>query len=222
MLRTALTVGALLLIPASAYAQTAVGIGQASSNSASQAISGSSSGVTINNPGNIVSQGFNRVRQSGSLRTTADAYAPGLAASAVNTCLGSSSLGFGITGFGFSGGTTHPDMPCNLRMYSAALLATGNKGAAAAVLCHDPHVYNAFAAVGVQCPLMPHGYASVNHRGTSTPGSVPLPPPAPRATYIPVNGTGHARSGRESYEHQEARAAASRLQDEYRRNGALR
>ena len=213
--------GTLLLIPASAYAQhhgrptttnnTGIGIGQASSTSASQAISGSSSGVTINNPSNVVSQGFNRVRQLGSLRTTADAYAPGLAASAVDTCLGSSSLGFGITGFGLSGGTTHPDMPCNLRMYSAALLATGNKGAAAAVLCHDPHVYNAFAAVGIRCPLMPHGYAEV------------------RATYVPApqpNGAvqvlGETSHGSWSHEHQEARAAASRLQDEYRRNGALR
>ena len=213
MFRTILALGALCLIPASAYAQprgtttnTGIGIGQASSNSASQAISGSSSGVTINNPANVVSQGFNRVRQSGSLRTTANAFAPQLAASAVGTCLGSTSLGFGITGFGLSGGSTHPDMPCNLRMYSAALLATGNKGAAAAVLCHDPHVYNAFAAVGVQCPLRPNGYAPV---------------PAPRATYIPINGQAiEVRA--ESYEHQEARAAAHRLQDEYRRNGALR
>ena len=109
-------------------------------------------------------------------------------------------------------------MPCNLRMYSAALLATGNKGAAAAVLCHDPHVYNAFAAVGVQCPLVPHGYATrtVGAPGPTAPG--PLPPPAPRATYVPVNGQAiEVRA--ESYEHQEARAAAARLQDEYRRNG---
>ena len=103
-------------------------------------------------------------------------------------------LGFGVTGFGSRGGTTHPDMPCNLRMYSAALLATGNKGAAAAVLCHDPHVYNAFAAVGMQCPLMPHGYA--RGQGNLHPCR-PLPPPAPRATYVPVNGRGRRGPGGE-------------------------
>ena len=123
-------------------------------------------------------------------------------------------MGFGVTGFGFSGGTTHPDMPCNLRMYSAALLAVGAKAAAAAVLCYDPHVYNAYAGVGIPCPVMPNGYRPVV---------------APRAVYVPANGEPVPINGqairvnaeyndRASYEHQEARAAAQRLQAIYRLN----
>ena len=119
-------------------------------------------------------------------------------------------MGFGITGFGLSGGSTYEDEACNLRMYSALLLSMGQKTAAAAVLCYDARVYNSFAVAGVPCPIVPRGYATVNHQ-----------PVAARS--IPVNG--HVQvlgEAPESYEHQEARAAARRLQDEYRRNGALR
>jgi hypothetical protein len=190
---------------------TAIGIGQASAGASSGSQAVSQSGVTINNPANIVSQGFNRVRQSGSLRTTANAFAPQLTSSAVGTCLGSTSFGIGLTGFGFSGGTTHPDMACNLRLYSQALLAVGAKAAAAAVLCYDPYVYNAYAGVGIPCPVMPNGYRPVA-----------APIVAPRATYIPANGqviqVNSEYNDRASYELQEARAAATRLQAVYRLN----
>ena len=62
-------------------------------------------------------------------------------------------------------------------MYSQALLAVGAKSAAAAVLCYDPYVYNAYAGVGIPCPVMPNGYRPVA-----------APIVEPRAVYVPANG----------------------------------
>jgi hypothetical protein len=158
------------LLPVAAFGQTAIGVGQSASQSSAVSVSSAQGGnVTFNNPASVTTSNFNRVRQSGSLRTTANAFAPQLTASAVNTCLGSTSFGIGVTGFGISGGSTHKDRECNLRMYSAMLLQLGQRDAAAAVLCHDPSVYNAFAAVGIRCPLVPDGYAVVGYPAGTQP-----------------------------------------------------
>jgi hypothetical protein len=116
--------------------------------------------VTFNQPGQTTATNTiaTRTRSSGSLRTTANAFAPQLVASAVGTCLGSVSSGVGATGFGFSFGTTVPDKSCDLRMFSEALLKAGQRNAATAILCKDPNVYQAFTSVGITCPLVPDGY----------------------------------------------------------------
>jgi len=208
--------------------------------------------VTFNQPGVTTStnSAITRNRSSGSLRTTANAFAPALVASAVGTCLGSVSSGVGATGFGFSFGTTVPDKSCDIRMFSEALLKAGQRNAATAILCRDRNVYDAFVAVGITCPLVPDGYQIVGQPPGTQPyqlvqgefiTGVPEAQPATRRArirrqtnaviptgrgeYIPapqsMNTVGPTMADRVNLEQAEASAAAARLKEEYAREKSL-
>lgn len=135
----------VVLAPHAAKAQTGLGVGISGSQSgaAAQAISG----IQINNPG------FVQTKQKGRVDTTANALAPALAASAVNTCLGSWSLGVGVTGLGLSGGSTYLENHCEARLTATLLAQMGAKPAAVNALCANPIAYDALTASGYRCPF---------------------------------------------------------------------
>lgn len=142
---------------------TAAG-GRASANNA----------LTVNNniPSTFTSNSVQRVRNSGSVRTTASVFAPQLVASSVGTCAGSVSSGVGWTGAGLSFGFTVPDVACDIRMASEALLKAGLRDAAVIVLCREPHSFAALQAQGYACPIAPAGYQIVQPAPTGYPEPV--------------------------------------------------
>jgi hypothetical protein len=245
---TSLTVIAAL-IASTSLASAQVGVGQAVSGSSSSAgaVSVSRGGrggqggvgvgqggsvrssntVNFNNGGRSAVENNTRYRSSGSLRTTSTAVAPQLVASAVGTCLGSAGIGIGATGWGFSAGTTIPDKNCDLRMFSEALLKTGQRVAATAILCRNAEAYLAMTSVGLRCPIVPDGYQVAAYQQPSvhpfqqqvvvTKASYA---PAPTYDRVPVyvqpaTSRRVEAPSRYSHEQQQASLAAKRLEGEY-------
>lgn len=138
---------AFLLLSTSALAQTATSGSNANSGSYSQAGAAivqdqSNRGISVNN---------NSVP-----RQAPAVGAPGLAAAAIETCLGSVSIGASGPGAGLSFGTTVPDDNCNARLNARALQALGHPSAAIVLLCqNDPNIAGALAAEGFRCPSKP-------------------------------------------------------------------
>jgi hypothetical protein len=144
-----------------------VGVANSSSKSGAVAIGGgnanaaggkANSALTINNPANTSSS--QSVSGTQTLRTTPNAYAPGLAAAGLETCLGSVSGGGSWIGTGFSFGTTIPDPGCAARLDARTLWSMGLKKAAVARLCQGTDIYNSMPEVCYE--YMPHqraGYA---------------------------------------------------------------
>lgn len=150
---------AMLAAP-SVRAQTATGTGTANSSSSSGAVAivgptATSSQIIFNGGGNTNS----RVRQSGSLKTTPNAIAPGLGAAGVETCYGPGvSGGLSVTGFGASFGVGQFDQDCNARLYSRTLFAMGHKNAALQLLINESGMVQRAFGVGA-------GGAAVTNRG---------------------------------------------------------
>lgn len=175
-----------------ASAQT-IGIGLGQSQSSSGASAGASAvsnnGITFNSPAYV------QTKQKGRVATTANGFAPALAASAVNTCLGSWSAGVGITGLGLSGGSTYLEKHCEARMTGTLLAQMGAKQAGLLALCANPIAYDALAASGVRCP-----FGSGNHYAAAeTVQAQPAPITMTRRQY-------------EAYQRQQAAAAAPVVQ----------
>jgi hypothetical protein len=84
-------------------------------------------------------------------RNTPSVFAPGLASAGVESCLGSSSMGGSVAGFGISFGSTMVDRGCQIRLYARTLFALGYRRAATQILCNDPEVMQALAFEGVSC-----------------------------------------------------------------------
>lgn len=137
----------LLLFPTYAFSQTATSGSVAGSNSMSQA----GAAIMQDQTNRSVSVSNNSVpRQAPSMG------APGLAAAAIETCLGSISIGASGPGAGLSFGTTVPDENCNARLNARALQALGHGNAGLVLLCqNDPNIANALAATGYVCPSPP-------------------------------------------------------------------
>ena len=99
------------------------------------------------------------------------AFAPGLAAAGIETCLGSVSAAGSGAGFGLSFGTTVTDNGCNIRLYSRTLWSYGLRRAAVALLCTDPTVSAALRQEGACIDLaadpvpapMQHGLSMSEH-----------------------------------------------------------
>lgn len=87
-------------------------------------------------------------------RQHATAFAPGLTSSAVETCFGSASAGFGSAWFGgFTGATTYKDYSCERRLNARVLAQLGAKDAGLTILCRgDQEIAAAFEATGLHCP----------------------------------------------------------------------
>lgn len=77
--------------------------------------------------------------------------APSLATSG-ETCMGSTSVGGSAAGIGLAIGTTWDSAECQRRMNSQQLRLLGQNDAALALLCQNPGVADALAAVGKRCP----------------------------------------------------------------------
>ena len=84
-------------------------------------------------------------------RNTPSVFAPGLAAAGIESCLGSSSMGGSVAGFGISFGSTMVDRGCQIRLYARTLNALRYRRAATQILCNDPEVMQALAYEGVSC-----------------------------------------------------------------------
>lgn len=130
---------------------TATGTGTANSSSSSGAVAvggagSASANVIFNNPGRTDS----RIRQSGSLRTTPNAIAPGLGAAGVETCYGPGvSGGLSVTGFGASFGAGQWDIACNRRLNARTLWSMGAKREALIIMANEPEVASAMMQTGM-------------------------------------------------------------------------
>ena len=138
-----------ILFSTNVLAQTATGTGTANANSGSYSQSGAA--IMQDQTNRSISVSNNSIpRQAPSMG------APGLAAAAIETCLGSVSIGASGPGAGLSFGTTVPDDNCNARLNARALQALGHPSAAIVLLCqNDPNIAGALAAEGFRCPSRP-------------------------------------------------------------------
>jgi hypothetical protein len=137
--------------PAWAQSSMGTGVGVARSTSRSQAISGQGgTGVGIGgNPSATITTNSS-VPADQTVRSVPSAFAPGLAAAGLETCLGSVSGGGAFVGTGFSFGTTIPDPGCAARLDARTLWSMGLKKAAVARLCLNGDIYRAMPEVCVQ------------------------------------------------------------------------
>lgn len=191
----------LLASPSYSQTSTAVGVGSATSNSASQASSvaigggaskatggKSSSALTINNngtPSGTVTGVNTNVSGTSTVKNVPAVFAPGLTAAGLETCLGSVSGGASAIGFGATFGTTIPDPGCAARLDARTLWSFGLKKAAVARLCLTAEIQRSMPDVCAQ--NAPRG-SYVAAAAAVTPGAVtgsafyarvPLPEPAP-------------------------------------------
>lgn len=145
MFRNALVAAvAALLFTTPALAQLADS--SSGSRSTGVGISGAQSGAVAAPNQEII---FNS-RNPDSLDTTASAIPPDLTAG-TNPCVGSTSLGGGITGFNLSGGTTWTDPGCERRALSALMYSYGLEEASVLILaCGDQQVRNALELTGTE------------------------------------------------------------------------
>lgn len=150
---------------------TALGVGQSASQSSAGALAGanSSNALIFNSPSHVTTNTRGRIVQ------TVPGIGPALAASAVNTCLGSVSAGVGVTGLGLSFGSTYLEKHCEARMTGTLLNQMGAKQAGLLALCHNPMAYDAMAASGIRCPF-----------GSGSGGYQPQPVAAPAVVAAPA------------------------------------
>src|SRR6516165_5708551 len=153
----------LLTVGGHAYAQTAVGVGvgtansQSSSQSGAVAIGGGNANATGGRGGNAraVSTGSTAVLSQSvpanqSITNVPTAFAPGLTAAGLETCLGSVSGGGSWLGTGISLGGTIPDPGCATRLDARTLWSMGLKKAAVARLCLNSDIYRSMPEVCIR------------------------------------------------------------------------
>jgi len=107
---------------------TAIGGGNATGGNAR-----SSNNLSINSnvPANTASSVTSHLNE----KNVPAVFAPGLTAAGIETCLGSVSGGGAAMGWGFSFGSTVPDVGCQARLDARTLWAFGLKAAAVARMC---------------------------------------------------------------------------------------
>ena len=136
--------------PAWAQSSTATGtgVGIAGSTSTSQAISGQGgTGIGVGGNSATMITSNSTVPANQTVKNVPTAFAPGLAAAGLETCLGSVSGGGSFVGTGFSFGTTIPDPGCAARLDARTLWSMGLKKAAVARLCLNGDIYRAMPEV---------------------------------------------------------------------------
>ena len=142
MMRPALAI--LLLSCGVAYGQTT----STSSSTTTNSVGSLSASSNTYAPQTTTYSQVNNPRQH------ATAFAPGLTSSAVETCFGSASAGFGSAWFGgFTGATTYKDYSCERRLNARVLAQLGARDAGLTILCRgDREIADAFEATGLHCP----------------------------------------------------------------------
>ena len=195
MKRLAIAAAITAAVTGQACAQTATGIGVgtgvgiATSRSSSTAIGGGNArgGNANATGGNASAQGGRggnaRAVSTGStavlsqstpanqsITNVPTAFAPGLTAAGLETCLGSVSGGGSWLGTGISLGGTIPDPGCATRLDARTLWSMGLKKAAVARLCLNPDIYRSMPEV---CTVY-------------LPGTIPIAAPLPSVGLVPI------------------------------------
>lgn len=142
----------------SSSGSVAVGLGGNSSSGAT-AISGptgsgnaTTTTTTVNNnSAPIPTHTYQEVSGTQTLKNTPAVSAPPLTTTLTETCMGSTSGGFSIAGFGATLGGTWSDAECINRLNARELRAMGENQAAKEVLCENPVVRAAFKKTGKPC-----------------------------------------------------------------------
>lgn len=165
---------------------------------ASTASNTTTANPTASNAGNAQNITFNNVAPNKTkLETVPQVYAPALSTTLTETCMGSTSGGVSVMGFGGTLGTTWNDTQCVRRLNAREMAQTlGDREAARALLCQDKDVAAAYAAVGQPCnypapkePRQPGlAYAAPAAPDVSaTPAAPASPPPVQsRGTMQPI------------------------------------
>jgi hypothetical protein len=139
----------------SAAGAVAIGGGNATAaGGKSKSISAANQAITLNS----------NTPSEQTIKNVPTAFAPGLAAAGLETCLGSVSGGGAFVGTGFSFGTTIPDPGCAARLDARTLWSMGLKKAAVARLCLTPDIARSMPEIcGMYVPqpvgVAPVGYA---------------------------------------------------------------
>ena len=104
-------------------------------------------------------------------------YAPALSTTLTETCMGSTSGGVSVMGFGGTLGTTWNDAQCVRRLNAREMAQTlGDRDAARALMCQDKDVAAAYLAVGQDCRAKWVQQVAV----------APIPPPPPVVINVPA------------------------------------
>lgn len=88
------------------------------------------------------------------VKNAPNAYAPGLTASATETCMGSVSGSISGMGFGVAGGATVKDEGCNRRLTASVAWKMDRKDIAFNVMCQEPVFREAAALTSTPCPVI--------------------------------------------------------------------
>lgn len=104
-----------------------------------------------NNNGSNTTTLNSYVPSTETIKNVPNIYAPGLAASGSQVCLGSVSAGGAAAGFGLSIGGTLVDRECQLRLNAKTLAILGYVKAAREEMCLDQEVRQAMLAAGTPC-----------------------------------------------------------------------
>lgn len=123
---------AALLISSSVFAGGSTSTSTSASGSGAEA--GASNGTNYQGV-TTINQTSKGVKQH---KFVPDAIAPGLTTTLTETCMGSTSGGFSVSGLGLSGGTTWTDNACVRRLDARELGSQGAKAASLERMCEDP------------------------------------------------------------------------------------
>jgi hypothetical protein len=177
---------------ASAQTSTSNANSTANANTASQATGGAGGSSTASatnaatNAGNAQDIVFNSpatpTHTTTDVKSAPIVYAPALATTLTETCMGSTSAAGSGMGWGLSFGSTWEDKACERRLNADRVAGLfGDREAARAIMCEDHSVFEAFEKVGRPCPQ------SANYRPDAlefyptqpSPSAPPQPPPSP-------------------------------------------
>lgn len=126
----------------------------ATSGSASVSESSAATGpVIINTAAPTPSKTTTEVKGTQTIKNVASIAPPSLTTTLTDTCMGSTSGGVTVAGFGISGGGTWVDQECVNRLNARELRTLGEDGLAAAkeVMCENKVVRAAYQKVGKPC-----------------------------------------------------------------------
>lgn len=145
----AISVAASLAFGTTAFADE-FSTSTAQTNSASASNLGNNQIVVVGNSG---SNDKSAVQYSGSyeVKNVPTVTAPALTTSMTETCMGSSSGGFGTTGFGVNFGTTWKDDACTRRLDARQVYQMGYPLAAKEIMCDSESIRAAFKRAGRPC-----------------------------------------------------------------------
>lgn len=179
-LRLAVMASAAMVLHSPSWAETST------STSASGSVSTSGAGASAANEGNVQAITYNSsMPESQSLKTVPNAFAPSLTTTLTETCMGSSSVGGSVLGFGLSAGSTWRDQECMRRLNARELSNTlGDRQAARELMCGNEQIFRVYNALGRPCRLKPDGSPNPDWKEPVVAAMVPKPMPDPFTIYF--------------------------------------